>query len=108
MGKRPVPDVVQHNGCHRGFGFGLADLVAFEPQLAYGFAGQMHGSRDVLKTAMPGTRVHQAGQPQLLYPAQTIEVRMLVHLVEEACGEIDKPKNRIVYYFLFHSHIAFR
>ncbi len=86
MGKRPVPDVVQHNGSHGAFCFGLGDLIAFEAQLAYGFACQMQGSGDVLKTAMPGSRVHQERQAQLLYPAQTVEVRMLVHLVEKTCG----------------------
>src|SRR5687768_15876604 len=50
----------------------------------------------MMKTGMRGAGIDEFAQPQLPYPAQALEIRVLDHVIDRLCGDREKPVERIV------------
>jgi len=60
----------------------------------------------MLKTGVKSSRVHQVGETELLYSAQSLKIGMLNKIIYNAVWDIDKPIYRIVDDFSFIQFLA--
>jgi hypothetical protein len=92
---------VEQNGCLGGFQFGFPNKVTFFLQSPECLAHQMHGTECVMKTGMQRAGINNVCEPQLLDPAQPLEIRVINEVVKQVGGYGDKPVNRVVDDFSF-------
>ena len=98
--KGAVTDVVQEYGDAHRFGFLVADGYALGAQYFDGRLRQVQCSKSMVKPGMQGTRINIVGQPQLFYPPQSLEIRVIYEIKQDTMRHMDEAINRVVEYFI--------
>ena len=93
-----MADVVHQDGCTYGFSFTVEDEVTFGRKLGDGFAHEVKSSQGVLEACVLRSWVDNRGEPHLLDAVQALKQGVLHNVVQQSFGNVDKPKDRIVYY----------
>ena len=92
----PMADVMQDDGRGGCQSFFLGDGMTFDDQIVQGLGHQMRGPQCMMESMMMSPGIHQAGQTQLRYAAQALEIRVLDDIEDELIGYGNKAIDRIV------------
>ena len=105
MGKRSVPDVVQQNGDTSAFRFLRGDIGSFLAQRFNGLLHQVQGAQCVMKARMQSARIHIGAEPELPDSAQSLEIRVVDQIEQDAVWDGHKAVDRVVEDFFTGDHL---
>src|ERR1043165_4085057 len=97
--KRTMANIVQQNSNFCRQLFFLRNFVALNFQNGKSLAHKMKSAQGVMKAGMDSTGINIIAKAQLLYAAQTLEIRMLYNVKNQLMGNGNKTMHRVVEYF---------
>ena len=96
-----MPDVMKQNSRQGTRCLAVAYLHPFAPQRSNPLAHQVHSTYGMEKTAVHRTGIHQIGKSQLPDTVETLDIRMLQHIVEQVARNGEKSEYGVVDYLPF-------
>ena len=96
MTERPVPDVVQEDGCLHRFCLAVEDEVSFLLQGKDSLSHQVESTQRMLKTGVLSPWIDDIGTSQLLDAAETVEGGMAHDVEQQTARHADEPEPGVV------------